>query len=34
VVVSGSFDRVEIWDPTRHERISDQALQEIAGSGD
>ncbi len=34
VVVSGSFDRVEIWDPTRHERINDQALQEIAGSGE
>jgi DNA-binding transcriptional regulator/RsmH inhibitor MraZ len=33
VVVSGSFDRVEIWDPTRHQRISDEGLQQIAGTG-
>jgi len=31
VVVSGSFDRVEIWDPSRHERINEQGLAEIAG---
>ena len=33
VVVSGSFDRAEIWDPTRHQRISDEGLQQIAGTG-
>ena len=33
VVVSGSFDRAEIWDPTRHERISDEGLTQIAGTG-
>lgn len=31
VVVSGSFDRVEIWDPSRHERINEQGLADIAG---
>ena len=33
VVVSGSFDRAEIWDPTRHQRISYEGLQQIAGTG-
>jgi len=33
VIVSGSFDRAEIWDPTRHQRISDEGLQQIAGTG-
>jgi DNA-binding transcriptional regulator/RsmH inhibitor MraZ len=33
VVVSGSFDRAEIWDPARHQRISDEGLQQIAGTG-
>jgi DNA-binding transcriptional regulator/RsmH inhibitor MraZ len=32
VVVSGSFDRVEIWDPERHQRISDSGAQELAGA--
>ena len=31
VIVSGSFDRVEIWDPERHQRISDSGTQELAG---
>jgi MraZ protein len=33
VVVTGSFDRVEIWEPGRHGSISAQALREIAGEG-
>ena len=32
VVVSGSFDRFEIWDPERHQRISDSGAQELAGA--
>jgi DNA-binding transcriptional regulator/RsmH inhibitor MraZ len=32
VIVSGSFDRVEIWDPQRHQRISDSGVQELAGN--
>jgi DNA-binding transcriptional regulator/RsmH inhibitor MraZ len=32
VIVSGSFDRVEIWDPERHQRISDSGTQELAGN--
>ena len=32
VIVSGSFDRVEIWDPVRHQRISDSGTQELAGN--
>ncbi|MBM3805709.1 MAG: hypothetical protein FJW19_03565 [Actinobacteria bacterium] len=32
VIVSGSFDRVEIWDPQRHRRISDSGAQELAGN--
>jgi MraZ protein len=31
VVVAGSFDRVEIWDPTRHERVTAAGTQQIAG---
>jgi MraZ protein len=31
VVVAGSFDRVEIWDPSRHERITTAGTQQIAG---
>ena len=31
VIVAGSFDRVEIWDPTRHQRITDAGTQQIAG---
>ncbi|MFM9086291.1 MAG: division/cell wall cluster transcriptional repressor MraZ [Acidimicrobiia bacterium] len=32
VVLSGSFDRVEIWDPSRHQRISDAGAHELAGT--
>ena len=32
VIVSGSFDRVENWDPERHQRISDSGTQELAGN--
>lgn len=31
VVVAGSFDRVEIWDPSRHERVTAAGTQQIAG---
>jgi len=31
VIISGSFDRCEIWDPTRHERVSEAGTQEMAG---
>lgn len=31
VIVAGSFDRVEIWDPTRHERVTEAGTQQIAG---
>lgn len=31
VIVAGSFDRVEIWDPTRHERVTAAGTQQIAG---
>lgn len=33
VVVAGSFDRVEIWDPTRHEQKMDEGTLQIAGAG-
>ena len=33
VVVAGSFDRVEIWDPSRHDRVTDAGTQQIAGGG-
>lgn len=33
VVVSGSFDRVEIWEPERHERNISAGTQQIAGAG-
>ena len=32
IVVAGSFDRVEIWDPSRHQRISDAGAHELAGT--
>jgi MraZ protein len=32
VVLSGSFDRVEIWEPARHRRISDAGAHALAGS--
>ena len=32
VIVSGSFDRVEIWDPERHQRMNDSGTQELAGT--
>lgn len=32
VVVAGSFDRVEIWEPTRHERMTAQGTGQIAGN--
>ena len=31
VVISGSFDRVEIWDPPRHARVSEVGTQRIGG---
>ena len=31
VIVTGAFDRVEIWEPTRHERISQAGTEKIAG---
>ena len=34
VVVSGSFDRAEIWEPSRHQRISDTGISQIAGTGE
>ena len=34
VVVSGSFDRVEIWEPERHERVVLMGIEQIAGSGE
>lgn len=33
VVVAGSFDRVEIWDPARHDRVTLAGTQRIAGGG-
>ena len=32
VVISGSFDRVEIWDPSRHARVSEVGTQRIGGA--
>jgi DNA-binding transcriptional regulator/RsmH inhibitor MraZ len=32
VLVSGNYNRVEIWDPERHQRISDSGTQELAGN--
>ena len=31
VVISGSFDRCEIWDPTRHQRVSEAGAAQMAG---
>lgn len=31
IVVAGSFDRVELWDSTRHGRISGEGLAQIGG---
>lgn len=33
VIVAGSFDRVEIWEPERHERNIDAGTEMIAGAG-
>lgn len=33
VVVAGSFDRVEIWEPTRHSQKMDEGTLQIAGAG-
>lgn len=33
VVVAGSFDRVEIWEPERHERTISAGTEKIAGAG-
>lgn len=33
VVVAGSFDRVEIWEPMRHERNIMAGTEKIAGAG-
>jgi len=32
VVVAGSFDRVEIWDPERHDRNISAGTEQIAGA--
>jgi MraZ protein len=32
IVVAGSFDRVEIWDPARYERIALEGTEQIAGA--
>lgn len=32
VIVTGAFDRVEIWDPARHERIAAEGTEKIAGA--
>lgn len=32
VVISGSFDRCEIWDPARHERMSEAGAAQMAGN--
>ena len=34
VVVAGSFDRVEIWEPSRHERVSSTGTSQLAGDGE
>ncbi|MEK0415555.1 MAG: MraZ protein [Actinomycetota bacterium] len=31
VIISGSFDRCEIWDPARHERMSEAGTEQMAG---
>ncbi len=31
VIVTGAFDRVEIWEPTRHQRVSQAGTEKIAG---
>ena len=31
VIISGSFDRCEIWDPVRHERMSEAGTEQMAG---
>ena len=31
VVISGSFDRCEIWDPTRYQRMSESGAAQMAG---
>ena len=33
VVVAGSFDRIEIWEPVRHERNISVGTAQIAGAG-
>lgn len=32
VIISGSFDRCEIWDPSRHERINEAGAAQMAGN--
>ena len=32
IVVAGSFDRVEIWDPARYERVALEGTEQIAGA--
>ncbi len=34
VLVSGNYNRVEIWDPERHERVVLMGIEQIAGSGE
>ena len=34
VVVAGSFDRIEIWEPVRHERNISAGTEQIAGAGE
>ena len=33
VIVAGSFDRVEIWEPDRHDRNISSGTEQIAGAG-
>ena len=34
VLVSGNYNRIEIWDPERHERVVLMGIEQIAGSGE
>lgn len=34
VVVTGAFDRVEIWEPSRHEAVAGRGIEVLAGNGD
>lgn len=34
VVVTGAFDRIEIWEPSRHEAVAGRGIEVLAGNGD